>query len=252
MSNELDQYEQKIKTLEYMANIAFASGKYKEKKESLLMIMFTAMSYGLNPIQALNNGLYLFNGNVELPSHTIAMLIRRNGHHFEALEMDDKRCVLKGTRADNGGTWVETYTIEDAKMAGLAGKDNWKKHPRDMLYSRCLSRLGKHLFSDAIKNAYVEGEIRETIVLKTEEDKEKEEIEKKHQKERVAGLLEEYFTSFKEDSGLIEKYFFETKEHYKTFSEEDMLKKFQKDPVYTNQKFNEWKQKQLVTKDSQS
>ena len=254
MSNDLelagvDIYSQKIKVLEYLAGIARSSGKYKDTKEGLLMIMFTAMSYGLDPIQALNNGLYLLNGNVELPAHTIAALIRKNGHHFEPLEMSDKKCILKGTRKDNGGTWTETYTMEDARVAGLAGKDNWKKHPGAMLYARCLSRLGKHLFSDAIKNAYVEGEIRETIVLKKEETVEFEEAKKIEDENRVKGMVEEFFNSFGEERDLAEKYFGETMAYYK-WTEEQTLEKLQKDPNVTNLKFHEWKQKALAHQDS--
>jgi hypothetical protein len=254
MSNDLDLaqvdiYSQKIKTLEYMAHIARASGKYKESKEGLLMIMLTAMSYGLNPIQALNNGLYLFNGNVELPAHTIGMLIRQGGHHFEALDMSDKKCVLKGTRQDNGGTWTETYTIEDARGAGLANKDNWKKHPKDMLYARCLSRLGKHLFSDAIKNAYVEGEIRETIVMKKDEIQELDEAKKIEDTNRVNSMVEDFLSSFGEDRDLAERYFGETMVYHK-WTQEQTLEKLQKDPTVTNLKFHEWKQKMLSHQDA--
>lgn len=250
MSNEIDFYDQKIKTLEYMANVAFASGTYKgKKKEELLMIMLTALSYGLNPIQALNNGLYMFNGNVELPAHTIAMLIRKSGHHFEALEMDEKRCVLKGTRGDNNGTWTEVYTMEEAKAAGLASKDNWRKHPRDMLYARCLSRLGKHLFSDSIKNAYVEGEIRETIVVKTSEEKEIEEYKKQEEDQRVKQLVHEFLLSFGEDKDVAEKFFLETKAHYR-WTDEMTLKKLQEKPEFTNEQFHKWKQKALLLQDS--
>ena len=34
---------------------------------------------------------------------------------------------------------VETFTIDDAKMAGLSGKGPWKSYPRAMLFNRAIS-----------------------------------------------------------------------------------------------------------------
>lgn len=44
-----------------------------------------------------------------------------------------------------------TWTIEDAKTAGLAQKDNWKHYPKAMLSARCISALAKMVFPDIIK-----------------------------------------------------------------------------------------------------
>jgi len=41
-----------------------------------------------------------------------------------------------------------TFTIEEAKTAGLAGKDNWKGYPSDMLFARALTRAQRRYAPD--------------------------------------------------------------------------------------------------------
>ena len=67
-------------------------------------------------------------------------------------------CILHGKRADNGDTWTEYFSIDDAKKAGLY-RGQWLKYPKDMLFARALSRLARQLFPDVIKGCYVQGEI---------------------------------------------------------------------------------------------
>jgi hypothetical protein len=72
---------------------------------------------------------------------------------------DDEICILHGKRADNGDTWTESFSIQDAQKAGLDKNLVWRNFARDMLFARALSRLARQLFPDVIGNVYVEGEI---------------------------------------------------------------------------------------------
>jgi len=83
-------------------------------------------------------------------------------------------CILHGKRADNGDTWTESFSIQEAKSAGLYRQGGpWSKFPKDMLFARALSRLARQLFPDVIKGVYVEGEIpREESSWSVEVEKE--------------------------------------------------------------------------------
>jgi hypothetical protein len=52
----------------------------------------------------------------------------------------------------NGSTVVGTasYTIDEARAAGLTGKDNWKKHTTDMLVARATTRAIKWFCAEAL------------------------------------------------------------------------------------------------------
>ena len=53
-------------------------------------------------------------------------------------ELTEARAVLV-LRHPNGDEHTETFTIEDAKRAGLASNDNYAKHPKAMLRSRAIT-----------------------------------------------------------------------------------------------------------------
>ena len=127
--------------------------------EGIFAIIQKAKSIGLNPLDALNGGMYFVQGKVELAAGTMNQMIRNLNHSItKDKRSDDTICILHGKRADNGDTWVESFSIEDAKKAGIY-RNQWIKYPKDMLFARALSRLARQLFPDVIKGCYVEGEI---------------------------------------------------------------------------------------------
>lgn len=119
----------------------------------LFAIMQKAKSLNINALEALNGGLYYVNGKVGMSSEMMACLIRQAGHSItKDPKSDEKVCVLHGKRSDNGDTWMVSFSMEDAKRAGLA-KNMYEKYPGIMLYNRCMSMLARQLFPDVIKGA---------------------------------------------------------------------------------------------------
>lgn len=122
-------------------------------------IVQKAKSLGMDPIDALNGGLYFVNGKVEMPGQQMLHLIRRAGHSVQVSPDSSQNHVkMIGKRCDNGDTWTVSFGIEDAKRAGIY-KASWERYPQIMCMWRCVSMLGRFLFSDVIKGCYVEGEI---------------------------------------------------------------------------------------------
>ncbi len=122
-------------------------------------ILQKAKSIGIDPLDALNGGMYFVNGKVELSANTMNFLIRQAGHSIIKDEKSNKDiCILRGKRADNGDTFTCSFSIADAKQAGIY-KNVWQSYPEDMLFARALTRLARQLFPDVCKGCYIEGEI---------------------------------------------------------------------------------------------
>lgn len=140
--------------------------------EGIFAIVESAKSLGISPLKALNGGMYFVKGKVEMSSRLMNSLIRSKKHSItKDKRSNDTVCILHGKRADNGDTWTESFSIEEAKKAGIY-QHSWIKFPRDMLFARALSRLARQLFPDVIQDCYVEGEIS----LDSDINEEKEEV----------------------------------------------------------------------------
>jgi len=149
-----------LKNLQLIAMTAFKSGLYKGSAEAIIMTLLTARELNVGPMLALNGGVFNINGKVELSARLLGTLIRRSGHIIKVVESTAIKCTLQGIRTDNQDSTETSFTVEEAKKAGLFKiGGGWDKYPEDMCYARALSRLARRLFPDVIGNAYVEGEI---------------------------------------------------------------------------------------------
>lgn len=175
---ETQQMMTEIKNTQEMCRMLMQAPHYKRMgSEGIYAVVEKAKSIGVPPLEALNGGMYYVQGKVELTSAMMNHLIRANGHSItKDKRSDDSICILHGRRKDNGDTWVESFSIEDAKKAGIY-RNQWLKYPKDMLFARALSRLARQLFPDVIKGCYVQGEITESPSLTTPIDSFNEEKE---------------------------------------------------------------------------
>jgi hypothetical protein len=140
----------------------------KMGQAGIFAIVETAKSLGIDPRMALGGGLYYVKGKVEISARLMNALIRSKKHSItKDRKSNDEICILHGKRADNGDTWTESFSIQEANQAGLASNAVWKNFTRDMLFARALSRLARQLFPDIIGNCYVEGEISLDPNIKT-------------------------------------------------------------------------------------
>lgn len=186
MTNEIAQYnnnfpsQNELQSVALIAKTAHMSGLYGGVggEAKIMMILLAAKELGVGPCQALNGGIWSIQNKIEISARLMNGLIRRAGHSIKVIRSDDECCTLKGTRKD-GDSFEVSFTKQDAEKAGLWGSNTWKKYPGDMLYNRCMSRLGRRLFSDVIGQCYIEGEIKEAIAPEKLPESQYEEISSK-------------------------------------------------------------------------
>lgn len=232
---------QELLVYQTWAKSAFDSQMYRTigKESAIMMIMLAAREYGIGPAQALNGGLHIIEGKVELSARMMSALIRRAKHSLQIIESNDSVCTIKGKRADTGEEHIVTYTIEEAREAGLIKeKSAWKKTPIDMLYARAISRLARQLFSDVVGIGYVEGEI-------SQPEASKEELEPSY--EYGSHPIEQYLESFeKENHCLAITFLDEIAEHY-SWPKERAIQECLKNPEETKTRFEKWKERVVTS-----
>ncbi len=120
---------------------------------------------GMKPLQALN-GIAMINGHPTLHSDSIPCIIMASGlvvgmkHKFSG-EGDDIACTfyVKRKGVEEYQEW--TYSLQDAKDAGLLNNPTWQKHLKKMLFNRARSWCLRNTFPDVIGNIYTKDEAEE-------------------------------------------------------------------------------------------
>jgi hypothetical protein len=129
-------------------------------QNALAAILLAARDLDISASQAINSGMYIVKGKVSLSAQLMNTMVRRHGHSIVKVESTDTICTWKGKRKDNGDEMMSTFTLDDAKKAGLLKNPVWTSYPKRMLSNRAFSNLAKELFSDCIGNCVIqEGEI---------------------------------------------------------------------------------------------
>lgn len=241
---------QELMVYETWAKNAAESQMYRSvgKESAIMMIMLAAREYGIGPAQALNGGLHIIEGKVELSARMMSALIRRSKHVMKILESTDKKCVVYGKRSDTGEEHTATFTIEEAQQAGLIkDKGGWKKAPIDMLYARAISRLSRQLFSDVVGIGYVDGEI-ERVEAKNEFNDQSNERHKTfmidHDKSLEESLYRQVYNHLGEEGESLEEFIKMVQSHY-GWTRLKALNEFNVDLDKTKDKYLTWRKKNV-------
>ena len=232
-----------------MAEALLNTGHYQKLGLSgVFAIIQMARSLNEDIFQCLNGGLYPVDGKVEMDGRLMMARIRKAGH---SVVKDPKStatlCILHGKRADNGDTWSESFSIEDAKLAGLLSRGTYQKYGRLLFQWRALSALARFLFPDVIRDCYAMGEISLAPALSAKVDLEKEEIIAKQiiseiNEEQIENPSIDFPIPKDVDVNQVNEYFKILSDQFE-ISIEDLKTRALKKPEEFWAKFNEWKEK---------
>ena len=161
-----------IQDLGVMSEGFFKSGFYPNVKsvQGAMVVIQTGLELGLTPAKAMNQ-INIINGRPSLSAQCMNGLMQARGIKISTIKNDNTECIISGTR--NGVTEEVSYKMEDAKKAGLDGKDNWKKYPRRMLFARAISELANKIAPDVIMGLYTQEEVEDFDEPKIGPDKAK-------------------------------------------------------------------------------
>jgi hypothetical protein len=114
-----------------------------------------AILYGrevqLPPMTALGN-VNVIKGKPGLSAVIMRAQVLAAGHEIRQDESNNGLCTLSGRRRGTDYWQSVTYTIDDARQAGLLRQNpNYEKNPRRMLRARATSELCELMFADVVR-----------------------------------------------------------------------------------------------------
>lgn len=145
-ANELD-------TMRNLAGILIKSGMIPQTiktPEQAIVILLKSRELRLPPMQAFSS-IAVVSGRPVLTAEVMLALIYRDFPKgvIEFVESSLERCVIKASRnGQNISTF--SFSMEDAKRAGLLGKGPWQQYPAAMMRARAISAMARAVFPDAL------------------------------------------------------------------------------------------------------
>lgn len=149
-----------VTDMKYMAE-AFAKSKLFGVKnpEEAMALMLIAQAENLHPAAAIRD-YHIIQGKPALKADAMLARFQSAGGSVKWKELSDK--IVKAEFSHpSGGTAEISWTMEDAKRAGFASKDNWQKFPRQMLRARVVSEGIRTVFPGVVVGAYTPEEVQD-------------------------------------------------------------------------------------------
>ena len=138
---------------------------YRKKPANVLIAIGLARALRIEPTQALYE-VYVVNGRPSVSANLMAALVRRAGHRLR-VDGDATTCTATLIRSDDPeAPFTATWTLDQARLAGLAGKDTWKQYPAAMLRARAIADVVRQGASEAVLGMqYAREELQDVTVV---------------------------------------------------------------------------------------
>jgi hypothetical protein len=105
------------------------------------------------------NGIHVIKGKPTISPQLMLALINKSGELADLkIKGDANKCSVTMARG-NRSPHTETFTMDNARAMGLAGKANWHKQPAVMLKWRAVSACARVVFPDVVIGFYTHEEI---------------------------------------------------------------------------------------------
>ncbi len=175
MSNDLEKKEtqeivlfepenatQAAKLAGWLSKSSLIPDTLRGKPADILVILITAHELGISPMQAVR-GINVIKGRPVLSADLMVAMVVKNREvceYFRLVESSTKFAAYEAKRKGSEPVSL-TYTIEEAKAAGLTSNAVWTKHTAAMLRARCSSALARAVFPDLVMGIYTPDESQE-------------------------------------------------------------------------------------------
>lgn len=132
-----------------LAGTEFVPTALRDKPEAVLACIMSGHELGIGPMQALQK-IHVIEGRPALSAELMRALVMAQGHEIWFDAMSSTTVTIIGRRRDQTRETKVTWTMDDAKRAGLSDRKNWRSYPMAMLMARATGTLCRAMFADTL------------------------------------------------------------------------------------------------------
>lgn len=161
-----------LEDLQRLGNMCATSGFFQDARQlaQACVKIAAGAEYGLPPVVSMT-GINVIKGRVTLSANVMAAIMKRAGYKLKTRFDGEQSCVITVVDPDGEELGVSSFSMDDARKAGLGG-DNWKKFPRNMLFARAVSNAARWFAPEVLTGAITPeelGEVEEPPVIEVSE-----------------------------------------------------------------------------------
>lgn len=126
--------------MQSMAQMFVQSGMFQGVRDvaQAFVKIQAGQELGIAPFASMK-GVHIIQGSIAIGATLVAGRMKAWGYDWEEIERTSTACVLRIIKPNGATAGTSSYTMDDAKLAQLTGKDNWKKYPKSMLFARAIT-----------------------------------------------------------------------------------------------------------------
>lgn len=143
----INAFAQVAQLAEYIAQTEFVPRELRGNPAAITACILTGREMHLGPMASLKH-IFLVRGRPGQSAEIMRAKVFEAGHEIRYIEQTDRRVVVAGRRSGQSDWTQVTFTIDQAKAAGIAMTGAYT--PEDKLVARATSRLCRRLFADCI------------------------------------------------------------------------------------------------------
>lgn len=167
--------DEALKMADIMSRSNLVPKDFQGNAGNILIAMQWGMELGMAPLQAMQN-IAVINGRPSLWGDAVIAIARSASsceYITESIEGEGERmlAVCRAKRKDQPEE-VRTFSVDDAKQAGLWGKVGpWKTNPKRMLQMRARSFAIRDVFADSLRGMAVAEEQQDIAQMNQNQEK---------------------------------------------------------------------------------
>jgi hypothetical protein len=134
--------------------------------QKALVIMTAGRELGVPATYALRN-IHVVKGKPVCSAELLLALVRRSygPSAIRVAKTTNTACTVQYREQGWDGVSEYTFTIDDAKQAGVTNNPTWRNYPAAMLRARCISAVVRFAFPECIAGLYTPEEMGAEVVV---------------------------------------------------------------------------------------
>jgi len=150
-----------MKFAQLLCKSALVPESIRDKPADVMIVMLTGRALGIDSITALRQ-IHVIKGRTTMDASLLRALAMRHPDCEYLCMIEDGsagRATWETSRRGQPKPVRISWTMDDAKRAGLANKDNWKNYPAAMLRARASADLVRAVYPEVGAGLYTPEEV---------------------------------------------------------------------------------------------